>query len=382
MFKKFIPLLFLMVWSIAFPARCQLSSYRATVNMFVQFGPSLTDIHGKPVVFYELHLINFAKDSLEIESLAVLNSTDTSTVYSCNRDMLPAHFVRIGETKKDTAPVLPPGASGVFFLEFDLPATRAGISLIHQLKLNILNGNQRTIQIINGAAASIPASHRLTIGPPLTGGPWAAVYDPSWTTGHRRVFYTVNGTARLPGRFAIDFIKMDTLGKYAGEDSNTIKNWYGYGNNVLAVCDGVIASVRNDFAESPTISGYVPTPPENATGNYISMKIGAGQYVFYEHLKPGSIKVKPGEKIKKGQVIASIGFTGQTTGPHLHLHIANADSPLGAEGIPFEFEQYSFLGRYTDFNDFGKTTWTPAGPMPQTIRKQHPLPNSVIKFDN
>jgi hypothetical protein len=381
MFKKFLHLYFVMVWFIASPAPCQLKPYQSTVNMFVQFTPSLTNINGKTSLYYELYLTNFAKDSLEIESLAAINPANSSTVYHCNGDMLKTCFVRIGKAQKDTAPILPPGASGVFFLEYDLPVTGPAISLVHQVKLNVLKGHQKTMQIINGAALNIPASRQLVIGPPLAGGPWAAIYDPSWATGHRRVFYTVNGTARLPGRFAIDFIKVDTLGRYAGGNDNEIKNWYGYGNDVLAVYDGVISSVRNDFAESPTLSGYVATSAENATGNYISIKIGDGQYVFYEHLKPGSIKVKPGEKVTKGQMIASIGFTGQTTGPHLHLHVANADSPLGAEGIPFEFEQYYFLGRYINLNHFGKARWVPAGPMPQPIKKEHPAPNSVIKFE-
>lgn len=382
MFKRRIYFLFFLEWFIASPATCQVKPYQTTVNMLVPFIPSSININGKPSIYYELHLTNFAKDSLKLESLTVLNPVDTSTIFRCNGDMIKTRFVRIGKTQKDQQLVLPPGTSGVFFLEFDLPLNGPKISLIHQVGLNVLNGNQKIKQIINGAPVNINETPHLIIGPPLSGGPWAAIYEPSWITGHRRVFYTINGTARLPGRFAIDFIKIDTLGKYARGDSNEIKNWYGYGNDVLAVCDGVIVSTRNDFAESPTLSGYIAASAENATGNYISMKIADSQYVFYEHLKPGSLKVKPGDNVKKGQVIASIGFTGQTTGPHLHLHIANGNSPLGAEGIPFEFEHYNFLGRYIDFNNFGKAPWAHVGVQaPKSVMKQHPSPNSVIKFN-
>lgn len=379
MLKKFIYLLFLLKWLIVAPANCQVKSYQTTVNMLVPFTPASTNINGKPSVYYELHLTNFAKDSLELESLTVLNSLDSSTIFRCNGDTLKTRFVRIGKTQKDNPLVLAPGTSGVFFLEFNLPIGSAKI--VHQLELNILKCDQKIRQLIIGAPVTIPRTPPVIIGPPLAGGPWAAIYEPSWMTGHRRVFYTVNGTARLPGRFAIDFIKVDTLGKLTTGDSNEIKNWFGYGNDVLAVCDGVIASTRNDFAESNTLAGYIAAPPENATGNYISMKIADSLYVFYEHLKPGSIKVKQGEKVKKGQVIGSIGFTGQTTGPHLHLHIANANSALGAEGIPFEFEHYYLLGRYIDFNNFGKTAWESEDLMPQSVMKQRPAPNSVIKFN-
>jgi hypothetical protein len=234
--------------------------------------------------------------------------------------------------------------------------------------------------VVTGGEICVKENH-LTIGPPLKGGPWAAVYDPAWVSGHRRVFYTVGGAARLPGRFAIDFIRLDSTGKYAAGDANEIRNWYGYNAEVLAVANGVISSVRNNAAESPTLSRYTATLPENATGNYISMKIADGRYVFYEHLKPGSIKVIPGQKVKKGQVIAALGFTGQTTGPHLHLHIADTDSPLGAEGLPFEFKSYKFLGSYTNFNMFGKAPWTIAGHgKTGAIVRERPAPNSVITF--
>ena len=42
---------------------------------------------------------------------------------------------------------------------------------------------------------------------------------------------------------------------------------------MLAVSDGIIASVRSDVKESLTLSDYIPALPENATGNYISLKI-------------------------------------------------------------------------------------------------------------
>lgn len=383
MFMKFLCLLALSVYFITDPAGCQVRPYQTTVNMQVPFIPAVTIISGQRSLYYELRLTNFAKDTLEITNLTVLNAADSSVIYKCNNDVLPNHLVRIGKTQKDNPLALPPGTSGVVFLEFNLPGKDTKMSLTHQIDLNILKGHQKVKVLVTGAMIVITEKPHLIIGPPLAGGPWAAIYDPSWITGHRRVFYTLDGIARLPGRFAIDFIKLDSTGRYAAGDGNEIRNWPGYGTEVLAVRDGVIASVRNDAAESPTLSAYIPASPENATGNYISMKIGDSQYVFYEHLKPGSIRVKPGQKVKKGQVIAAIGFTGQTTGPHLHLHIADSNSPLGAEGVPFEFDYYNLLGRYTDFNNFGKTPWAPEKDhKPHAVTRERPAPNAVIKFNH
>jgi murein DD-endopeptidase len=175
-------------------------------------------------------------------------------------------------------------------------------------------------------------------------------------------------------------MKLDSTGRFASGNINDITHWYGYSADVLAVCDGTVVSIRENASESSSLSTYIAASPENATGNYISIRISSDQYVFYEHLKPGSIRVKAGQKVKKGQIIAALGFTGQTTGPHLHLHVATENSPLGAEGIPFEFEQYKLLGEYNDFSQFGKKVWTKAKKEGRIKIKDRPAPNSVIDF--
>lgn len=81
------------------------------------------------------------------------------------------------------------------------------------------------------------------------------------------------------------------------------------------------------------------------------------------------------------QVIASVSFTGQTTGPHLHFHIADRNSPLGAEGIPFVFERFMMLGVYPDFTKFGVAPWTRLQEGQHTsVMKERPAPTSVIRF--
>src|SRR5690606_36874965 len=110
----------------------------------------------------------------------------------------------------------------------------------------------------------------------------------------------------------------------------------------------------------PTLEGHPAYPAEMATGNCVSLDIGGGKFVFYEHLKPGSVSVVKGQRVRKGDTIDALGFTGQSTGPHLHFHLAGKNSPLGAEGIPFVFGVFENLGGFSDFRDLGRKKWESA----------------------
>jgi murein DD-endopeptidase len=355
-------------------------AHRQTLKIQAPDALNFINADGKPLSYYELHLINFSTDTLKLKKLSILNVGDSSICSISQKQDLQNRYRKIGSAKIDTSMWLAPGSSAVIYIELTLQKKRIR-EIAHHISFEIV-GEEHLGEFSNQTPITkCLFTTQLVLGSPLQSGAWTAVYDPSWERGHRRVIYTLNGTARIPGRYAIDFIKMHSNGKYATVDENIIRNWYGYEVDVLAVADGIVASTRDDFSESKTLSEHTEYSADKATGNYVSIKIGESQFAFYEHLKPKSIKVKVGQKIKKGEVIASLGFTGQTTGPHLHFHLANADSPLGAEGIPFVFESFEVLGSYPDFGSFGKTAWTPLNDSKKLIRKQErPSSNSVIKF--
>ena len=355
-------------------------TYIQTLNVQIPGTLDFVNINGKPTAYYELYVTNFSTDTFKFKKLCVFDISDSSIQFSSQYQDFQNRYSRIGSAKKDTTMWLTPGNSSVIYVELSL-LNKAIKDIAHLIVFEVVGKENLGELKVQTTTTKCFLNTQLILGNPLNSGHWTAVYDPSWERGHRKVIYTLNGKARIPGRYAIDFIKMDNTGKYASGSENIIKNWFGYGVDVLAVADGVVSSMRDDFSESMTLSEHPKYTADKATGNYVSIKIGNNQFAFYEHLKPQSIKVKIGQKIKKGEVIASLGFTGQTTGPHLHFHVAADDSPLGAEGIPFVFETFEVVGSYNDLGNFGKSLWTPLNDSKQLIHnKERPSPNSVINF--
>jgi len=168
--------------------------------------------------------------------------------------------------------------------------------------------------------------------------------------------------ARLPGRFAIDWVRKDEQGRSARGDADLVKNSLGYGADVLAVADARVAAVRDGIAESARVSAAPRRALEEKAGNFIALDLCDGRFALYEHLAPGSIRVAAGDRVRRGQVVASLGFTGDSTEPHLHFHVADAPSPLSGEGLPFELEEFRVPGN---------------GP-PQIHRRERPAPNAVV----
>ncbi len=71
--------------------------------------------------------------------------------------------------------------------------------------------------------------------------------------------------------------------------------------------------------------------------NYVRILHDDGTMAVYAHLDYAGVRVSPGQRVRRGQLIAKSGNTGFSTGPHLHFVIQkNRDMELVS--VPFEFE--------------------------------------------
>jgi hypothetical protein len=189
----------------------------------------------------------------------------------------------------------------------------------------------------------------LVIGAPVRGGRWNCANGPAYNTAHQTLS-VIDGRARIPQRFAFDFFKVDDAGHRLPEPfPNDITNsmFFGYGAQVIAVADGVVERIVDGIPENvPQITGKiimpVPLTKETVSGNWLALKIAPQRWAFYAHLQPGSIRVKVGQRVKRGQLLGLLGDSGNAVGPHLHFQVGDAlaESLNATEGVPFVFDSY------------------------------------------
>lgn len=345
-------------------------------------------IAGTSHLVYELHVTNFRPFDVALTRVEVLDDASKARLADLRDSALANRLGRPGsQPRMADSRVIGAGMRAIVYLWLALDKTAtAPRTLAHRLELELIRPTGREAAVVEGGAIEVRQQRPLVLGAPLRGGPWVAVYDPALVGGHRTSIYTIEGRARIPGRFAIDWVRLDAEGSPTRGDRSSLTNWLGYQAEVLAVADAVVVEAKDDIAADTPISDTLaaPLPLENASGNYVTLRLGEGHYAFYEHLKPGSIRVRAGDRVKRGQVLGLLGNSGSSSaGPHLHFHVSDAGSDLAAEGMPYAFRQFQVLGAYESVGAaMGGGRWGPAPRDAGGMRTMElPAANAVILFE-
>jgi len=82
------------------------------------------------------------------------------------------------------------------------------------------------------------------------------------------------------------------------------------------VDSGVVTAVRDGLFDQETVADTA-----KKLGNYVVIQHGENWHSYYAHLKKNSLLVKPGDKVRPGQKIASVGCSGNCSDPHLHFEL-------------------------------------------------------------
>lgn len=169
---------------------------------------------------------------------------------------------------------------------------------------------------------------------------------------------TISGELQWPVPDAV-VSKSSITSSYSGSKvmPTTRKNHKGidisiggiFGKPIVAAMDGVVSGVVNTAADGVRKS--------NSYGNMVIITNGSLS-TLYGHCKKGSVYVKNGETVKKGQTIANVGNSGDSSGPHLHFEVRRGTAISYYSRTPEDPLEYFFGTKVNNANNGGTTSNT------------------------
>lgn len=142
-------------------------------------------------------------------------------------------------------------------------------------------------------------------------------------------------------RFATDFWIADETGARFRNGGRKNEDYFTYGQPVLAPGDGCVRQVVDGVEDN--------VPGERnlhfAPGNLVVIDHQNGEYSFLAHFKQGTISVKVGQQVKRGDQLGLCGNSGHSSEPHIHYHMANAPLLQDGDGLPARFQRIVIDGK-------------------------------------
>jgi hypothetical protein len=333
---------------------------------------------GRTHVAYELHVTWDGADQ-RLERVRVFDGGDLLLTYG--PDELEARMMR-PELPRDSryGRLIGREAAAVLSIWFTVPdGVRPPRSLRHELY-----GATGTAPI-GEMDVTIQKPEPLVLGPPFRQGLWLAHNGPG---AHRAAHWgsmLVHGRRiTVPQRYAIDFLGLDGNGRGTRRALTGSSNgdWFGFGADVVAAVDSLVLEARDGIADNPPL--FEPPPPRtvelsDAGGNYVVLDLGRRRFIHYAHLQQGSVTVRAGQRVRRGQVLARLGNSGNTNGAHLHFNVVNRRWVKEAEGLPYVFDALVVRGTTTTDSAFGDAA--PVSPdKSQRLLRALPLDGSIVEF--
>ncbi len=319
----------------------------------VPFAGSDSKVH----LVYEIQISNAVPLPLQVNSLEVLNAADHGQVFAefSGEEVMGALQIIPGRIPTN---LIEGGTNAIFFITFSVDSINdVPNKLTHTFNITVPGGipeqflafldlpldSQEIIQTYG--ELNVSPRDAILISPPLRGGRWVAADGCCTAERHVRAVMPVNGKQIISQRFAIDFeiLNEDDL-IYVG-DPKDVNSYFSYGQEVISAAEGQVITSVDGFDDQ--VPGELPPviTLEEADGNHVVIDHGNGNFALYAHLIKGSVAVKEGDFVTRGQLLGLVGNTGNTSAPHLHFHMMAGVSTFGSNGLPYVFDGFELLAR-------------------------------------
>jgi hypothetical protein len=300
---------------------------------------------GRTHLVYELEATNFTSGKTTIQRLKVLDADTKEAVATLDAKEVAARLQPAG--LREPVDTLAPSMTATLFLHVSFDkASQVPDRLVHQLSVKTAAappGQQNIAEKVG--PTKVDRRDVKVVGPPLRGSNYIAADSCCDATRHTRAALPINGKVWLAQRYAVDYEQLDANNRvWSGKKKENLENYTIYGKKAIAAADGKVVKVVDGLPEQ--VPGIFPEgiSPEEADGNSVILDLG-GNYALYAHFQPGSIRVEEGDRVKRGDVLALVGNSGNSLAPHLHFHVMNGPLSLASNGLPYEVDSFEITGK-------------------------------------
>ncbi len=217
-----------------------------------------------------------------------------------------------------------------------------GLLHLHNVRVSIAGFDHDTRAVVSAVAEAPLVYHeqRVRLHLPFSNGNWWAITGNDWTGLHK--------AEPISWAFAYDFVRLGPDGRTFSGSGMDNRDHYSFGQPILAPASGKVVLVRDDMPDQspaePLDSAAIAGDLTRVAGNLIVLAHGHGEFSFLAHLQTGSVRVRQGDTVKRGQEIAAVGNSGQSPGPHLHYHLQNGPHLFVDQGLPVRFHNFRAVG--------------------------------------
>jgi hypothetical protein len=351
---------------------------------------AVAGLDGRRHVAGELLITNYHGDTgpLSLVRVEVVAGAAATPIAVLDGDELASRVSHPGrpaaQTAQADARAIAAGEHVLLYLWITMPDGAAPPRLLrHTLTFRAPTGRERRVV---GVPMPVVADEAASVGPPFRSGLWLAHQGPGNHRSHHWGSQLADGgRVTIPQRFAIDFIGLDAGGRAVRADARTPANdnWVGFGADVVAVADGLVRDVRDGVTDNVPLAPLPPPPSISARGlygNYVIVESGR-RFVHYAHLQRGSVRVQAGQRVRRGDPLGRVGNSGNSTGPHLHLHVSDRATFEGSDGLALAIGALQVAGQATIEQTTDLRGAAPALSASGPWRAGVPLHGHVVRVD-
>jgi len=339
---------------------------------------------GRTHLVYELWITNFSSGDAIVRQVEVRDGDRQLATY--DQATVSTRLQPAG--RRDASDTLPGGGTSLLFVHLTLVAgTPAPARLSHVLRAHVAAAPPGLQDMTErGGDVAVDRSAPIVVGPPLRGDRYIAADSCCDATRHTRAALPVDGRVRIAQRYAVDWEQVDDASRIYAGPREEARSYTIYGREALAVADARVASVVDDLPEQTPGRFPEAISIAQADGNSVVLDLGGGRFALYAHLQPRSVRVRKGERVRRGQVLGLVGNSGNSVAPHLHFHVMDGASALDSNGLPYEIDAFEVTGHTPGTAAFDeaeeKGTPLPVTPVtaPERMTRALPLDQSIVRF--